>query len=670
MLRSDDDTCAYKEKTEGNSESEGGEYKLLTVHQLSDKTYLCRICAKAFGKRSRLMAHLRSHKESELHMCNLCPESFPSMLDVLEHMSGHSTKTWFHCPLCICSFSSAVWLQRHNVNIHDADVSPSVSGAKHQHQHALNEVACLKYATAEFPNVQPLSLEAVIVDLPDDKRPQEPQGCDEAVVVSEPSTRCANGPATQSIDACSCSGKSSGSGTLQNCREIALEKNCLSDTLPYHTSEDDARHLASILADDIQETSLETAIFFNAGLSEGAHRGKKTSNPNCVRGGAVPLEACDSDHHQGVFGGVAASERHSSFRKTPDDQIIHRPAGIRGGDVQSQNDVRPYASNTASNLCERVGGTHVKEEPPTSPNARLQPVSSRKRKQPQKLFLCPHCGEEFKHKSTFGSHVATHSAVKPFPCTLCSRTFPHQNSLNGHCWIHATESLVHSKSNWLKTHDAAEAMNPSTFIRNSQRDNLRKCTDAEAGATCLVPAECTAGENHSQRLLSQGEGLTLSATASPIAAAKGGRAAKEQDSFFGHLPTKSKKEERANTPPQVKEEVEAVPEEQPRRRFKCHLCPRDFAQRGSLRDHLKSHGGGKSYECHLCPQTFFYLSNLRRHVRRHSGEKGFECGHCGRQFTRRGSLRYHMARTHSSLLSAVTRREQRRAALKAAISSP
>ncbi|XP_065297943.1 zinc finger protein 287-like [Dermacentor albipictus] len=299
---------------------------------------------------------------------------------------------------------------------------------------------------------------------------------------------------------------------------------------------------------------------------------------------------------------------------------------------------------------------HVKQERAVSRNARppIQPVSSQKRKQPQEWFLCPHCGKEFNQKSTFGSHVATHSAVKPLPCTFFSHHLPHQNSLNGHCRIHAIESLVEPKSHCSNTHDAVETLNPNTFMLNSQRDHFRECTDAETAATCLVSAEGAAVAKHSQCILSQGEGLTFSATACPIAAAKGGKAVKEQDTFFGHLQRESKNERDTDTPPQVKEKVEAVPEERPHRRFKCHLCPRDFAQRGSLRDHLKSHCGGKLYECHLCPQTFLYLSNMRRHVRHHSGEKEFQCGHCGRQYKRRDSLRYHMTRMHSSRLPADT----------------
>ncbi|KAH7977871.1 hypothetical protein HPB49_003823 [Dermacentor silvarum] len=593
------------------------------------------------------MAHLRGHKESELHMCNICPESFPSILDVRQHMSGHCAKTWFHCPLCKCSFSSAAWLQRHNVNIHGANVPPSVADENHQHQHALREVACRKYATAEFPNSQPLLLERVIVDRPEDKRSPGRQDCDEAVLESKPSIRCASGPATRSTDVCACSVKSSGSCTVPNCREIALQRKHLSDTLPYHIIENDALHLTAILPNDHQETSCE---------------GKKTSNRECIEDDGVPMKPYRSGYYQGVFGGVAVSARNSNIRKSPEDHIIHHPAGKRGGNVLAESNVHPCASSNSSNLGKHVHGTHVKEEPATSPDTRppVQPVSSRKRKQPQKLFLCPHCGEEFSHKSTFGSHVATHSAAKPFPCTLCSRTFPHQNSLNGHCWIHTTESLVHQKSHCPDTHHEARAMNPSTFTQNSQRDHVPECTNTEAGPTCLVSTEGVAGENHSQRVLCQGEEPTFSTTASAINAAKGGKSVKEQGSLLRHLAAKSRKEKRPNTSPQdvyqVKGEVEAVPEEHPRRRFTCHLCPRDFAQRGSLRDHLRSHGGGKSYECHLCPQTFFYLSNLRRHVRCHSGEKRFVCGHCGCQFTRRGSLRYHMARTHCSLLPAATRR--------------
>ncbi|XP_072177288.1 uncharacterized protein [Diadema setosum] len=78
----------------------------------------------------------------------------------------------------------------------------------------------------------------------------------------------------------------------------------------------------------------------------------------------------------------------------------------------------------------------------------------------------------------------------------------------------------------------------------------------------------------------------------------------------------------------------------------CNFCEKTFSRPTSLKTHIKTHIGKKSYLCDLCGKTFFQAANLTTHVRVHSGEKPFSCKLCGKHFSQSSSLKTHM-RTHS-----------------------
>ncbi|XP_072226721.1 uncharacterized protein [Leuresthes tenuis] len=71
--------------------------------------------------------------------------------------------------------------------------------------------------------------------------------------------------------------------------------------------------------------------------------------------------------------------------------------------------------------------------------------------------------------------------------------------------------------------------------------------------------------------------------------------------------------------------------------YDCSLCGRLFAQRQSLRCHLKTHTVQRTFSCTVCGKTFRKNANLKHCMKIHTGDKPFSCNEC--QITFRSSKR-------------------------------
>jgi len=74
--------------------------------------------------------------------------------------------------------------------------------------------------------------------------------------------------------------------------------------------------------------------------------------------------------------------------------------------------------------------------------------------------------------------------------------------------------------------------------------------------------------------------------------------------------------------------------------FSCSDCQLKFITKQSLEDHEQSHIG-KSLKCAICKKGFSSKYGLEIHLRSHTGENPYKCRECGESFKSTSSRNYH-----------------------------
>lgn len=77
--------------------------------------------------------------------------------------------------------------------------------------------------------------------------------------------------------------------------------------------------------------------------------------------------------------------------------------------------------------------------------------------------------------------------------------------------------------------------------------------------------------------------------------------------------------------------------------YPCTFCPKRFAVKRALVDHMaREHGEKDDIRCHICNKFFSSKGNLARHVVLHTGQQKYSCTLCGKKFAAKDNFDGHM----------------------------
>ncbi|XP_063833711.1 zinc finger protein 93-like [Ostrinia nubilalis] len=257
---------------------------------------------------------------------------------------------------------------------------------------------------------------------------------------------------------------------------------------------------------------------------------------------------------------------------------------------------------------------------------------------------CIHCNEEFRHSSTYYTHLRTHRSEHV--CTTCGASFVSVAGLSQHKKLQHFHSEIESPDDDEEVNTFCEKCNIRFETRKAYNEHLFH------SAMHLEGAEQDLNDEYSvpKKIL--------------------GKKAQEKVS--------SKNSEQKL--PSIKSYRKRKPRRQPKKPTDCHQCGKHFETQaacmkhhlaehprtsffapnerhiceicgaslapGSVAMHQNIHTREKEFPCDSCSRTFHSSIGLKRHMVTHTGEKPFACSLCDKRFTQSNSMKLHYRTLH------------------------
>ncbi|CAH0596877.1 unnamed protein product [Chrysodeixis includens] len=259
---------------------------------------------------------------------------------------------------------------------------------------------------------------------------------------------------------------------------------------------------------------------------------------------------------------------------------------------------------------------------------------------------CTFCDEEFRHSSTYYTHLRTHRSEHV--CTLCGASFVSKAGLKQHqrvkhiivdfespdddedvntycqrCDIrfetrkayekHLFQSALHDDTDGNTTAINKKVLGKKEQAKIAQRVRGRKTVEDVFSITAEQKPKKKMRRKHKKPTTCHQCGKHFNTQAECL---KHHLAEHPRTSFFG-----------------------------PNERYICEICGSSLAP-GSVANHQNMHTREKLFSCDTCGKQFHATMGLKRHLVTHTGEKPYACSLCGKRFTQSNSMKLHYRTFH------------------------
>ncbi|XP_014250711.1 zinc finger protein 70-like [Cimex lectularius] len=229
-------------------------------------------------------------------------------------------------------------------------------------------------------------------------------------------------------------------------------------------------------------------------------------------------------------------------------------------------------------------------------------VKSRRCRGGDKLFKCRQCNKSYSFSSALSRHKAVHNtALRPHVCQICNKGFTQVDKL-----------LRHQKTHTMDTFLSCDLCNrPFKSFPAFQKHKMSEGCEVTLAKCGQCASHVVEGEAH----------ICTQADAQPAAVAIQAEPQSSED---------------------AQEQDARRPTGKGRPEFKCTVCMKNFATRGSLEVHSTIHTGVRPFVCSVCDKSFRHKVNLMEHFqRKHSQVRPYICDVCAARFVTKQELVRH-----------------------------